>query len=86
LAVSTRVKFRPLRMAEIRHYFELVDPLDKAGAYAIQERGEMIVESIEGSLTNVIGLPLERLAEELATWGFAEEVSRAARSATTYPP
>ena len=69
-AVSTMVKFRPLRTSEIRHYFELVDPLDKAGAYAIQEQGEMIVEAVEGSLSNVIGLPLERLAEELANWGF----------------
>ena len=37
--------------------------LDKAGAYAIQEHGEDIVESIDGSLTNVIGLPVERLKE-----------------------
>ena len=82
-AVSTTVKFRTLRTAEIRRYFELVNPFDKAGAYGIQEQGEMIVESVEGSLTNVIGLPLERLAEELRAWGFRVEVSRAARSATT---
>jgi len=72
-AVSTRVRFRPLRMSEIRRYFELVDPFDKAGAYGIQEQGEMIVDSVEGSFTNVIGLPLERLAEELAGWGFATQ-------------
>jgi len=73
-AASTRVKFRPLRMSEIRRYFELVDPLDKAGAYAIQEQGEMIVDTVEGSFTNVIGLPLERVAEELTAWGFELEV------------
>lgn len=71
--VSTTVKFRPLRTSEIRRYFTLVDPLDKAGAYGIQEQGEMIVETVEGSLSNVIGLPLERLAEELAAWGLKVE-------------
>jgi septum formation protein len=84
-AVSTTVKFRPLRTSEIRHYFELVDPLDKAGAYAIQEQGDMIIEAVEGSLSNVIGLPLEQLAEELAQWGFDAEKIRTARSATTSP-
>ena len=39
--------------------------LDKAGAYAIQESGEFLVESVDGSIENVIGLPLERLQEEL---------------------
>lgn len=82
-AVSTTVRFRPLRTSEIRRYFELVDPFDKAGAYAIQEQGEMIVESFDGSFTNVIGLPLERLAEELEAWGFILERIQAARSATT---
>jgi septum formation protein len=79
-AVSTTVRFRPLRTSEIRRYFELVNPFDKAGAYGIQEQGDMIVESIDGSLTNVIGLPLERLAEELNAWGF--EKIQAARTAT----
>lgn len=69
--VSTTVRFRPLRTSEIRRYFELVNPFDKAGAYAIQEQGDLLVDAIEGSLSNVIGLPLERLAEELADWGYA---------------
>src|SRR5678816_239780 len=60
-AVRTTVRFRPLRTSEIRRYFELVNPLDKAGAYGIQEQGELIVESVDGSLTNVIGLPLDCL-------------------------
>ena len=84
--VSTTVKFRPLRTSEIRRYFELVDPFDKAGAYAIQEQGELIVETVEGSLSNVIGLPLERLAEELSAWGFALEKIRAANSAIDPAP
>jgi septum formation protein len=82
-AVRTTVRFRPLRTSEMRRYFELVNPLDKAGAYGIQEQGEMIVDTVEGSLSNVIGLPLERLAEELEAWGFALEKSQATRSATT---
>jgi septum formation protein len=46
-----------------------VNPLDKAGAYAIQEDGDMIVEKISGSYTNVVGLPVERLTAELEAWG-----------------
>jgi septum formation protein len=68
-SVSTVVRFRSLRTAQIREYFARVNPLDKAGAYGIQEQGDMIIEEISGSFSNVVGLPLERLAEELATWG-----------------
>ena len=85
--VSTTVRFRPLRTSEIRRYFELVNPFDKAGAYAIQEQGEMLVETVEGSLSNVIGLPLERLAEELAAWGYEiREVVGRRVSAINPPP
>jgi septum formation protein len=52
---------RPLSRAEIREYLAKINPLDKAGAYAIQEHGAGIVERIEGSYTNVMGLPTERL-------------------------
>jgi septum formation protein len=45
-----------------------VDPLDKAGAYAIQEQGDDLVEKISGSFTNVVGLPLERLQAELVNF------------------
>jgi septum formation protein len=65
----TSVTFAPLTGAQIRAYHALVDPLDKAGAYGIQEKGEMLVEAISGSYTNVIGLPLARLAEELSGFG-----------------
>ena len=59
----THVTFRTLTPAIIDKYVRDVNVLDKAGAYAIQEHGEDIIESIDGSLTNVIGLPVERLKE-----------------------
>ena len=67
-AVSTTVLFRSLTPAQIQEYLKLVHALDKAGAYAIQEHGEKIVEKINGSFSNVVGLPLERLREELRDW------------------
>jgi septum formation protein len=69
LAESTAVTFHPLDSARIRRYLNKVNPLDKAGAYAIQEEGELLVESISGSYSNVMGLPVERLAAELERWG-----------------
>jgi len=67
-AVSTMVVFRKLTAAQVSEYVAKVHTLDKAGAYAIQEYGEMIVEQINGSFSNVVGLPLERLEEELRDW------------------
>ena len=60
---ATHVRFRTLMPETIDKYVQDVNVLDKAGAYAIQEHGEDIIESIDGSLTNVIGLPVERLKE-----------------------
>ncbi len=57
---------RNLDEKTISRYLGLVNPLDKAGGYAVQEHGEILIEKIEGSLTNVIGLPLELLAELFA--------------------
>lgn len=68
-AVSTNVTFLPLTHAQIDHYLDRINPLDKAGGYAIQEHGELIVSEISGSYSNVVGLPLERLAQELEAWG-----------------
>jgi len=62
---QTDVTFRRLTMKQIESYHAQVNPLDKAGAYGIQEKGDLIVESISGSFTNVVGLPLERLRVEL---------------------
>jgi septum formation protein len=62
----TLVTFRRLTAATIARYLDAVDVSDKAGSYAIQERGEWLVEKIEGSFSNVIGLPLERVARLLS--------------------
>jgi septum formation protein len=67
-AVSTDVTFLRLTAGQINDYLGNMNPLDKAGAYAIQEHGEMIVSEISGSYSNVVGLPLEKLKEELASW------------------
>jgi len=67
-AVSTDVLFRSFTDATITDYLAAVNTLDKAGAYAIQEHGEWIVSEISGSFSNVVGLPLERLATELQLW------------------
>ncbi len=67
-AVSTDVTFLPLTMEQIGDYLSKINPLDKAGAYAIQEHGEMIVSEISGSYSNVVGLPVERLQAELTAW------------------
>ena len=66
---TTAVTFRSLDAVKIRRYLTKVDPLDNAGAYAIQEEGDLIVESIAGSYANVVGLPVERLRAELDAWG-----------------
>ncbi len=68
-AEVTRVKFRPLTAESIEAYLARVHVLDKAGAYAAQEHGNLIVETIEGSFTNVVGLPQESLRVALAQWG-----------------
>lgn len=68
-AVSTDVLFRPLGPEQIDRYLSKINPLDKAGAYAIQESGELIVSEISGSFSNVVGLPIERVESELAAWG-----------------
>ena len=58
----SQVRFQELDDARINQYFQLVDPMDKAGAYGIQVGRELIVESVEGSIENVMGLPIQRLA------------------------
>ena len=66
---ETKVAFRPLDREQIKDYLSRIDPMDKAGSYAIQEEGERIVGRIEGSLSNVVGLPLESLERELEAFG-----------------
>ena len=66
----SQVCFQELDDARINQYFQLVDPLDKAGAYGIQVGRELIVESVEGSVENVMGLPIQRLALTMEELGF----------------
>jgi septum formation protein len=61
------VSFKRLDDAAIDAYFALVNPLDKAGAYGIQEHGGMLVEKIDGYLSTVIGLPIEEVVAALKT-------------------
>jgi septum formation protein len=68
VAETTAVTFRALDATKIRRYLTKVNPLDKAGAYAIQEQGDLIVAGIAGSYSNVVGLPVERLRAELEAW------------------
>lgn len=60
------VTFHTLDEQDIRHYMSLVHVFDKAGAYAIQEHGDLIIESFNGDLDNVIGLPVSRLLKVIA--------------------
>ena len=65
-AECTRVRFARMTEAEIRGYVTTREPLDKAGAYAIQGRGAMFVRGVDGDYFNVVGLPLHRLRAVLA--------------------
>jgi septum formation protein len=58
---STAVRFRDFDEASLQAYVESGEPMDKAGAYGIQGRGVFLTERIEGSWSNVVGLPLEQL-------------------------
>lgn len=64
-AVITHVTFKPLTDSDIDAYLEKVHVLDKAGSYAVQECGERIVDHVDGSLSNVVGLPMEELNRRL---------------------
>lgn len=67
--VKTVVHFRRLETDEITSYVATGEPMDKAGAYGIQGGAGKFVTAIEGSMTNVIGLPMEYLTEKLEAWG-----------------
>jgi len=66
---TTRVTLQVLTKKTLGRYLGVVNVLDKAGAYALQERGEWIVERVEGSRANVIGLPVEALEKVLIRRG-----------------
>ncbi|MDT8436522.1 MAG: Maf family protein [Gemmatimonadota bacterium] len=65
----TMVTFRPLARSECAEYVATGEPLDKAGAYAIQGRGAALVERIDGDYSNVVGLPVRLLLTLLARHG-----------------
>ena len=67
--VETNVKFRELTKEEISAYWQTGEPRDKAGSYGIQAAGAMFVERIEGSFSNVIGLPLVETVHALRRLG-----------------
>lgn len=64
---TTEVDFLPLDDEQIDAYFAVANPFDKAGAYGIQEHGEMIISGIRGSFENVMGLPVEMVVAALET-------------------
>ena len=67
-AVTTRVGMRAYSDEEILAYVETGEPLDKAGAYAVQGLGSRLVAEVDGCLSNVIGLPLSTTRRLLARW------------------
>jgi septum formation protein len=65
----TQVNFRELNLQEIQHYVDSGEPMDKAGAYAIQQKGALFVKAIEGDYFNVVGLPLLKTVQLLEKAG-----------------
>ncbi len=68
-SVETKVYFKKLGRKEINAYVRSKEPLDKAGAYAIQGLGSVFIERIDGDFLNVVGLPLRALKESLKKFG-----------------
>lgn len=76
---TTRVRFRPLSAEEIEGYLRTGETDDKAGAYAAQGAGSLLIERIFGSYTNVVGLPMARLVRMLLAAGVLAPARRGAR-------
>ena len=70
LLCVSQVRFRPLDVAEIRRYVSTGEPMDKAGAYAIQGRAGMFISEMHGSYSGIMGLPLYETAMLLAKFGY----------------
>lgn len=70
----SRVGFRRLNRTETDRYLAKINPLDKAGAYAAQGYGAEIIRKIEGSYTNVVGLPMEKTIDVLAEFGIKPKI------------
>lgn len=63
--VVSKVKMKKFSKKDTARYLSKINPLDKAGAYAIQEHGDHLIQKIKGSYTNVVGLPMEKLKQSL---------------------
>ena len=72
----SHVRFRRLRESDITAYFRKVNPLDKAGAYAAQGDASGIIERIDGSRSNVVGLPMEQTIALLREFAITPRRSR----------
>ncbi len=75
----SRVRFHRLNRAMISRYLAKVNPLDKAGAYAAQGTGAEIIARIEGSFTNVVGLPMKKTIATLAKFGIRPKANKERR-------
>jgi len=71
----SRVRFHRLSNATIKDYIAKVGPLDKAGAYAAQGSGAEIIAKIDGSFTNVVGLPMEKTVATLAKFSIRPKLA-----------
>ncbi|MFQ5445156.1 MAG: Maf family protein [Nitrospinales bacterium] len=69
-AVTSKVKIKPLTDEEISRYIRSGEPMDKAGAYAIQGKGSSLVASYQGSYSNIVGLPIETVEDLLKQAGY----------------
>jgi septum formation protein len=76
----SEVRFRTLSERQIRDYLTKINPLDKAGAYAAQGYGAEIIDHIDGSYSNVVGLPMERTIEILKQFGVIASIKVNRRS------
>ena len=70
----SRVRFAPWPEAVLAAYAATGEPDDKAGAYAIQGQGAVLVEAVDGSWSTVVGLPVSRLAQEMLSRGWLTPV------------
>ena len=81
----SRVEFLPLTDRAIKSYFAKINPLDKAGAYAAQGHGQEIIRRIEGSSSNVVGLPMETTVRVLRAFGIMSQGERSSKSQNPNP-
>lgn len=66
---ATAVRFKPMTMEQIERYVDTGEPMDKAGAYAVQGKASIFIDSIRGCYFNVVGLPVAKLADALRIFG-----------------